>query len=155
MADSLQQRTHVMWYRCFYPSVLLWQSSAVKSTQWWIPWSVSMSWSGLRSHLQVLLDVFSVVSDAARGDAGFPHQLKADLPTQVVGDLPLLSDRHTNWARFQTGNWNLKRWPTLTFLFSSTWQKSSSRSDRYLSWEKIKLYLTEQSIVSVIHEMRC
>ena len=41
-------------------------------------------------YLQVLLDVLAVVGDAAGRDARLPHQLKADLPTQIVWDLPLL-----------------------------------------------------------------
>lgn len=40
--------------------------------------------------LQVLLDVLAVVGDATGRDARLPHQLKADLTTQVVGDVTLL-----------------------------------------------------------------
>ena len=42
----------------------------------------------------MLLDVLAVVGDAAGRDAWLPHQLKADLPTQVVWDLPLLQGTH-------------------------------------------------------------
>lgn len=42
-------------------------------------------------HLEVLFDVLAVVGDAAGCDAGLPHQLKADLTTQVIWDLPLLN----------------------------------------------------------------
>ena len=45
-------------------------------------------------YLQVFLDVLAVVGDAAGRDAWLPHQLKADLPTQVVWDLPLLQGTH-------------------------------------------------------------
>lgn len=44
-------------------------------------------------HLQVLLDVLTVVCDATGRDAGLPHQLKADLAAQVVRDVSLL--QHT------------------------------------------------------------
>lgn len=47
-------------------------------------------------YLQVLLDVFAVVGDAAGSDARLPHQLKADLSTQEVWDLTLLSNTKTN-----------------------------------------------------------
>lgn len=47
-------------------------------------------------YLQVLLDVFAVVGDAAGSDARLSHQLKADLSTQEVWDLTLLSNTKTN-----------------------------------------------------------
>lgn len=45
-------------------------------------------------YLQVLFNVLAIVSDSAGRDAGFPHQLKTDLPTQVIWDLPLLNGQH-------------------------------------------------------------
>lgn len=47
-------------------------------------------------YLQVLLDVFAVVGDSAGSDARLSHQLKADLSTQEVWDLTLLSNTKTN-----------------------------------------------------------
>lgn len=41
-------------------------------------------------HLQMLLNVLAVVGDAAGCDAWLPHELKADLATQVVRDVSLL-----------------------------------------------------------------
>lgn len=40
----------------------------------------------------MLLDVFSVVGDAAGSDAWLPHQLEAYLPAQEVWDLAFLSN---------------------------------------------------------------
>lgn len=55
-----------------------------------------------RLYLQVLLDVLAVVGDPAGGDAGLPHQLKADLPAQVVGNLPFLQTGHSQRAVSRT-----------------------------------------------------
>lgn len=41
-------------------------------------------------YLQVLLNVLAVIGDTTGCDAGFPHQLKANLATQVVRDISLL-----------------------------------------------------------------
>lgn len=41
-------------------------------------------------YLEMFLDVLPVVGDAAGRDAGLSHQLKTDLPAQVVRDVPLL-----------------------------------------------------------------
>lgn len=38
----------------------------------------------------MLLDVFPIISDSAGRDARLPHQLKTDLPTKVIRDLPFL-----------------------------------------------------------------
>lgn len=40
--------------------------------------------------LQVLLNVLAVIGDTTGCNAGFPHQLKANLATQVVRDISLL-----------------------------------------------------------------
>lgn len=63
----------------------------LKMSQWK---HVRASWGIF--YLQVLLDVFAVVGDAAGSDARLPHQLKADLSTQEVWDLTLLSNTKTN-----------------------------------------------------------
>lgn len=95
----------------------------------------------------MLLNVLPVVGDAAGRDAGLSHQLKTDLPTQVVRDVPLLAQERHSWVREvgwevvlapsrEQGTQQVYRstgWATLTFLFSSTWEKSSSMSARYLS----------------------
>lgn len=63
----------------------------LKMSQWkhvWASWGIF--------YLQVLLHVFAVVGDAAGSDARLPHQLKADLSTQEVWDLTLLSNTKTN-----------------------------------------------------------
>lgn len=44
-----------------------------------------------QQYLEVFLYVLPVVRDPAGRDAGLPHQLEADLPAQVVGDVPLLA----------------------------------------------------------------
>lgn len=41
-------------------------------------------------YLQVLLNVLAVIGDTTGCNAGFPHQLKANLATQVVRDISLL-----------------------------------------------------------------
>lgn len=61
-------------------------------------------------HLQVLLDVLAVVRDAAGRDAGLPHQLKADLAAQVVGDVSLL--QHTGLDQVRGWEGTLLRLPT-------------------------------------------
>lgn len=38
----------------------------------------------------MFLDVLAIVGDAARSNAGLSHELKADLPAQVIWDLSLL-----------------------------------------------------------------
>lgn len=43
-----------------------------------------------QQYLEMLLNVLPVVGDATGRDAWLPHQLKTDLPTQVVGDVSLL-----------------------------------------------------------------
>lgn len=54
------------------------------------------------SHLQVFLNVLAVIGDTTGRDAGFPHQLKADLATQVVRDISLL--QHNGEKMSRTGN---------------------------------------------------
>ena len=61
-------------------------------------------------HLQVLLDVLTVVRDATGRDAGLPHQLKADLAAQVVGDVSLL--QHTGLDQVRGWEGTLLRLPT-------------------------------------------
>lgn len=86
-------------------------------------------------HLQVLLNVLAVIGDTTGCDAGLPHQLKADLATQVVGYISLLQHRVRSGAG--KGHCSDSCYPQtpedrqLTFLFSSTWEKSSSMSAKY------------------------
>lgn len=47
-------------------------------------------------YLQVLLNVLAVVGDTTGCNAGLPHQLKADLATQVVRDISLLQHKGEN-----------------------------------------------------------
>lgn len=75
-------------------------------------------------YLQVLLNVLAVIGDATGCNAGFPHQLKADLATQVVRDISLLQHKREMSA---TGKEVTIPEPAhelqgsvLTFLFSST-----------------------------------
>lgn len=44
----------------------------------------------------MLLDVLAIVGYAARSNAGLSHQLKTDLPTQVIWDLSLLHNSQSN-----------------------------------------------------------
>lgn len=44
----------------------------------------------------MLLDVLAIVGDAAGSNAGFSHELEADLPTQVIWDLSLLHNIRMN-----------------------------------------------------------
>lgn len=87
------------------------------------------------SHLQVFLNVLAVVGDATRRDARLPHKLEADLATQVVRDVSLLwhmeSGQAPGWGPGSDSCYPEDR--QLTFLFSSTWEKSSSMSAKYLS----------------------
>ena len=96
-------------------------------------------------HLQVLLDVLAVVGDATGCDARLPHELKADLATQVVGDVSLLQHRQSSQApgrgrRSDACSPAPEDLPGLTFLFSSTWEKSSSMSAKYLSCREASSY---------------
>lgn len=73
-------------------------------------------------YLQVLLNVLAVVSYTTGCDAGLPHQLKADLATQVVRDISLLQhngENVWNWKGHHTSTYP-RASRTLTFLFSST-----------------------------------
>lgn len=44
----------------------------------------------------MFLDVLAIVGYAARSNAGLSHQLKTDLPTQVIWDLSLLHNSQSN-----------------------------------------------------------
>lgn len=96
-------------------------------------------------HLQVLLNVLAVIGDTTGCDAGLPHQLKADLATQVVGYISLLQHRVRSGAG--KGHCSDSCYPQtpedrqLTFLFSSTWEKSSSMSAKYLSCKEPSSYV--------------
>ncbi len=46
----------------------------------------------------MFLDVLAVVGYTARSNAGLSHQLKTDLPAQIIWDLPLLHNSQSNWC---------------------------------------------------------
>lgn len=104
-------------------------------------WAHALPPAPVGPHLQVFLDVLSVIGDATRCDTRLPHQLKANLATQIVRDISLLhhtgtsqgpgSGQHSNFCYPQAAE-NRQ----LTFLFSSTWENSSSMSAKYLSYKK-------------------
>lgn len=54
-------------------------------------------------YLEMFLDVLPVVGDAAGRDAGLSHQLKTDLPAQVVRNVPLLAQEREKQELGQEG----------------------------------------------------
>lgn len=50
-------------------------------------------------YLEMFLNVLPVVGDPTGSDAGLSHQLKTDLPTQVVRDVPFLAREKQSWVR--------------------------------------------------------
>lgn len=67
-------------------------NNRVKSVQWPEYTLISPVSMG-PPYLQVLLNVLAVIGDTTGRNAGFPHQLKADLATQVVRDISLLQHK--------------------------------------------------------------
>lgn len=71
-----------------------------------------------RFYLQVLFNVFSVVCDTAGSDTRLPHQLKADLSTQVVWNFTLLPNTKPMFSQFQVVLFS-RPWRIYSLLFES------------------------------------
>ncbi len=81
----------------------------------------------------MFLDVLAIVGYAARSNAGLSHQLKTDLPTQVIWDLSLLHNSQSNTLML-----NIQLFRPMIDVYHNVWDDLSIPSSFHLLERKAR-----------------